>query len=112
MQQKTISAIMRQRVVTVTQIEKPCDVDITDLINLIDAAEILGRDISAISRWVGQELPEITIQPTKRRYTLKSSVLKMKEDIENIKSTGLSLLSLEPPDPAPGIPVSKNEVSD
>lgn len=110
--QQTITAIIRQRVVTVTQIEQPRDVDIADLITLTDAAELLNKDISAISRWVGQELPEITIPTTKRRYTLKSAVLSMKEDIEKIRSTGLPLLSSEPLDPAPDVPAPKNEISD
>ena len=99
MQAKTITANVRQRIVTV--VSQTRDVDPNDIMTLTAAAQVLERDISVISRWVGQELPEITINTlTRRRYTLRSAVFSMKEDIEKAKSTRLPLLSYEPLPPS------------
>ena len=106
--QQTISAHIQQRVTRIEQIDLTLDVDVTDIITLTDAAELLNRDISAISRQVGVELPQVIISPTKRRYTLKSAVMKLKEDIEKVRSSALPLLSSELPDD----PTTKNEISD
>ncbi len=92
-----INATIRQRIVRVEFNTANKQVHSSDLITLKEAAQLLNRDLSTISHWVGQELPEVTIHTSRRRYTLRSACQAYKRELELSKRAGLRVLSLQLP---------------
>src|SRR5574343_1140576 len=91
-----LTATVRFRRVTVESVNETRSIDPTDLITLVEAASILQRDISTVSRWVGSELPEVTLLNATgrtRRYTLRAELRNKNRDLTRMSESGVRLLS-------------------
>lgn len=89
MKSKMINATIRQRIIRVEFSEANKQIDPSDLITLKDAAMYFGRDLSAISRWVGNGLPEVTLSTSRRRYTLRSACAAFKRILDTGPGKGM-----------------------
>lgn len=88
---KPIDVTVQQDIVTVQRIFEKRKVKPNDVITIKAAADLLGKQVYTVARWVGKELPEIKVQGKNKRFTLRSAVLEKKRYLIAAEEGGLHL---------------------
>ncbi|MCL5998705.1 MAG: hypothetical protein M1546_22000, partial [Chloroflexi bacterium] len=89
---ETIQATVRQRIVRVETIEESKRIQLNDIITITAAAKLFdGYDLSTISKWIGDKLPEVSLTGSRRRYTLRSACQARKAYLRKARRQGLCL---------------------
>ncbi len=86
-----------QDVVVIKRLNENRRVATDDVMMISAAAAELGVPDSTVSRWLGKELPLVTVEGSKKRLTLRSAVMAKKRLLDTARRGSLSLLSPQPP---------------